>query len=371
MKLFYVVPVKKKIFFSSYEGKQLSCDPKYIFLRLRDRSDGLKLVYEYNDTKHIPEELKGVTVVRHNSFQYFFHLLTAKVIVSNNAISPKIPVRKPQYVINTWHGGGAFKKVGIDIDSKVNGMDIEMLKLTAEQTDLFLASSEGFYEGTGRGSCIPRERVFFVGMPRNDILFTNSDKQAILNKKVRKFYGIDESEKILLYAPTFRGNTRSATGITGDNLNWLEVKNALESRFSGNWRLMFRGHYHSKEALKGIDGIIDASTYPDMQELLIASDALITDYSSVIWDYSLTRKPGFLYCPDIEQYKDERDFYSPIEEWPYLCARSNNELQSCILDYSEDANNVRCDQYIQKMCSYEDGCASEIVSNKLIDFINH
>ena len=371
MRLFYAVPVKKKIFFSSYEGRQFSCNPKYIFLRLKDCSDGFKIVYEYNDTGHIPEELKGVTVVRHNSFQYFFHLLTAKVIVSNNAISPKIPVRRSQYVINTWHGGGAFKKVGIDIDSKVNGMDINMLKLTAEQTDLFLASSEGFYEGTGRGSCIPREKVFFVGMPRNDIFFTNNDKQAALNKKVRDFYRIDETEKILLYAPTFRGKTGAATGIQGEPLNWDMIKKALNCRFTGNWKLMFRGHYHSKESLGGVDDIIDASTYPDMQELLIASDAMITDYSSVIWDYSLTGKPGFLFCSDLDQYKNERDFYSPIEDWPYLYAKSNDGLCNIILEYTEDANSFRCNRYFQKMCSYEDGCASETVSKKLLDLINH
>ena len=248
MKLFYIIPVeKKKVFFSSYEGKQFSCNPKYVFLKLRDCSDRLKIIYEYNDTEHIPEELKGVTIVRHNSHFYFFHMLTSRVIISNNAISPKIPIRKSQFVINTWHGGGAFKKVGIDIDSKVNGMNAEMLKLSARQTSMFLASSKGFYEGTGRGSCIPREIVYFVGMPRNDILLEKPDQQMLINKRVRDFYEINESEKILLYAPTFRGSIRSVTGIKGEDLNWQKTKEALKRRFSGNWRLMYRGHYHSKK----------------------------------------------------------------------------------------------------------------------------
>lgn len=372
MKIFYIVPVtKKKVFISSYEGKQFSCNPKYIFLRLRDINSGLKIVYEYNDAEHIPEELEGVSVVKHNSFHYFLHLLTAKVIISNNAISPKIPVRKSQYVINTWHGGGAFKKVGIDIDSKVNGMDSEMLKLTAEQTNMFLASSKGFYNGTGRGSCIPREKVFFVGMPRNDILFAGADKHIIINNKVRDFYDIGKTEKILLYAPTFRGNTGAAVGIQGELLDWRKTKKALKDRFGGNWRVMFRGHYHSKESLAESDDIIDASAYPDMQELLIASDAMITDYSSVIWDYSLMTKPGFLFCPDFEKYKYERDFYSPIEDWPYLYAKSNNDLCNIILKYEEKANHDRCNRYLVNMCSYEDGSASEKIANKVIDILEH
>lgn len=359
MKLFYVFPIEKnKVFFSSYEGKQFSCNPKYVFLKLQEGGECFKIVYEYNDVKHAPEELEGVTIVRHNSFPYFFHLLTAKVIVSNNAISPKIPVRKSQYVINTWHGGGAFKKVGIDIDSKVNGMNAKLLKLTAKQTSLFLASSEGFYEGTGKGSCIPMDKVHFVGMPRNDLLFANNEQKNILKKKVRDYYGIEKSEKLLLYSPTFRGNTHSSTGIDGEHLDWNETRKALKKRFSGNWRLMFRGHYHSKESFGEIDGIIDASSYPDMQDLIIASDAMITDYSSVIWDYSLTGKPGFLFCPDLNAYVRERDFYSPIESWPYHYSIDNNELRNIILNYDEKDALRRSSNYQKQMKSFEDGSAS-------------
>lgn len=362
MKIFYIFSInRRKVFFSSFEGKQFSCNPKYIFLELKECGNNLQFVYELNIPK-IPKELKNVTVVKHNTWKYFYHLLTSKVVISNNAISPKIPIRRSQYVINTWHGGGAFKKVGIDIDGKVNGMDYEKLKITAKQTSLFLASSEGFYNGTGKGSCIPLEKVLFVGMPRNDILLAEKEKKDEINRKVRNFYKIDAKINVLLYAPTFRGAIGSVESIRGESFEWEKVRHALEQRFPGEWLLVFRGHYHSKENVEDRKDVIDASTYPDMQELLIAADTLITDYSSVIWDFSLTNKPGFLFCPDLETYIDERDFYSPIEIWPYNYACNNKELCDLIYRYDASVNKARCAKYHDKMISYEDGNSSEIVA---------
>ena len=371
MKLFHLVPINgKKIFFSSYEGKQFSCNPKYIFMKLQEITENLMFVYEYNNKDCIPTELENVTVVKHNSIPYFFHMLTSKVIVSNNAISPKIPIRDSQYVINTWHGGGAFKKVGIDIDSNLNGMDREMLELSAKQTNLFFASSEGFYNGTGKSSCIPKEKVYFVGMPRNDIFFADEQQKNFIGKKVLDYYGIDESVNILLYAPTFRGSIGSALDVQSERFEWSKIQSALETRFPGEWRLMFRGHYHSKETLGNIDDMIDASDYPDMQELLVAASALITDYSSVIWDFSLTNKPGFLFCPDLESYMIERDFYTPIEIWPYRYATNSSDLSNIIRDFDFEENKYNCESYQKLLNCFEDGHSTEIVSRIIITAVN-
>ena len=370
MRLFYFFPVKNdKVYFSSYEGKQFSCNPKYVYLKLRHLNEELDYIYEYNDSGNVPIELENATIVKHNSIMYFFHVLTAKVIVSNNAMNPKLPIRHSQYVINTWHGGGAFKRVGIDIDSKVNGLDGKLLKITADQTSLFLASSKGFYEGTGKGSCIPYDKVLFVGMPRNDVLFCNPNEREIINRKVRDYYGISQSDKLLLYAPTFRGGIGFVERIKGEHLKWTEVKRSLGKRFGGEWKLVFRGHYHSTIGIDDVSVLIDASDYPDSQELLIASDAVITDYSSMIWDYSLTEKPGFLFCPDLNNYLNERNFYSPIESWPYHYAENNHDLCDIIEKYSEEDNRNRCTDYHLTMGSYEDGFASlaiaEVVKNHL------
>ena len=290
-------------------------------------------------------------------------------MISNNAISAKIPVRKSQYIINTWHGGGAFKKVGIDIDNKVNGVDREMLKISAKQTSIFLASSEEFYNGTGKGNCIPQEKVCYVGMPRNDILFADNTIKNDINKRVRQYFNIS-TEKILLYAPTFRGEIGSTDNIKGEEFDWDIIKKALSERFPGEWRLMFRGHYHSKNSIIGVDGMIDASSYPDMQELLITSDALITDYSSVIWDYSLMDKPAFLYCPDLDNYKNERDFYTPIENWPYLYATNNSDISKIILNYSHNKTNIRRKKYHEQMHGFENGRATDEIVDVIINIIN-
>lgn len=150
---------------------------------------------------------------------------------------------------------------------------------------------------------------------------------------VRARYKVSKDIGIVMYAPTFRDN-----GIKLD-LDVNELLQSLETRFHKKFILFVRSHLHiAKDIFEGAENqkdVIDVSEYVDMQELLCAADVLITDYSSSMWDYSLTGRPCFIYANDFAQYKKERNFHTPITDWPFPMAERNTELQQLILRLDE------------------------------------
>lgn len=368
LKVLYVFPVdKKKIFFSSYEGAQYSCNPRYLYEYFRAKTgNNLKYVYEYNGAK-LPGELQqGVLVVRHNTFRYFREVMTAGVLVTNSGITAKIPLRKSQLHLNTWHGGGAYKKVGLDTSSDMNGSGSLFIKLSQRQTGAFLTSSRRFTEVMESATGLAPEKFKPFGMPRNDLLFRKPNRKK--DREIRQKYGLDPEEKLVLYAPTYRGRAGYREDTCGNGLDAAMVPDALKKRFGGRWRLLYRGHYFQHTSSES-SGWTDVSDYPDMQELLAVVDVLITDYSSTVWDFSLTDKPGFLFVPDLEVYKKERSFYTPVEEWPYPAAVTNEALCQEILAYDEEGQRKRSRKHQKDFGSYEKGTATEQTAAFLLEHL--
>ena len=109
--------------------------------------------------------------------------------------------------------------------------------------------------------------------------------------------------------------------------------------------------------------------YPDMQDLLKCADVLLTDYSSCMWDFSLMHKPCFLYARDISEYRGERDFYTPIEDWPFPLASNNDELAQVIADFDEDAYHAAVDRHHEELGSTESGTAARQCAERIAAFL--
>lgn len=361
----WVFPVsKRKVLFSSYEGMSYTCNPKYIFEGLHDRcADSIQYVWALNDPHKLPEKSAGsVKAVKYLSPSHIYHFLTAKVIVSNLGIEPIIPKRKSQTFINTWHGGGAYKRVSADMNmfSKSESKYINSMKdIRKKQTDVFLSSCEAFTNVSSKDFAIDKDIFVPTGMPRNDILLDKSKCDEI-RKKVLNSLNIDTTDLVVLYAPTFRGSHRGQMNIDIDVCTDI-VERAFKEKFNRNVTFLYRSHI-SKESSDLKDNfsctkIIDATKYPDMQELLAAADVLITDYSSSIWDFALTLKPGFLYTPDLKKYLEDRGFYYPIEDWQYPYAQTVSELVDCISNYSPEAAIEKIKRHQALLSSFEKGTA--------------
>jgi CDP-glycerol glycerophosphotransferase len=287
-RLFYFIPVvNNRIAFISYFGEQYSCNPKYIYEYLY-KKHGASFQYIWILKKGVkPNNVEHCVVIRPNTIIYYMHILTSRIIISNQPMSSYIPLRKRQIFINTWHGGGAYKKLG-NIYAVSDDIYNKIVKITSKQTSIYISSCKKFTEVTSKDTKVPTSKFLECGLPRNDVFFTNYQK---IHDSIRVKYGILSSQAILLYAPTYRGRPDNAT--FENKLNIESCINALNTRFNTDTVIFFRSH-HAFNIHLGLSNIIDVTSHSDMQELLCACDFLITDYSSCMWDFSLTNKPGFL-----------------------------------------------------------------------------
>lgn len=351
MRIFYIFPVKKnRILFSTSAGIRYACNPKYIFEVLySELGASCEYVWVINDKSLIPKSYR-VICTKYLSIKFIFYSLTARIIINNLGIEPILPKRKSQIFINTWHGGGGYKK------GKPN--EEYLRRLRSKMTNYVISSCRKFSEIASSWSFldIDKSKVLPIGMPRNDIFFQKQRHDEIRNR-IYQMYGIDKNQILVLYAPTYRGTHHEMKGFSGIICR-NDVCNAVKERFGKEAVFLYRAHQETSIA---ISGGIDVSDYSDMQELLVATDILITDYSSSIWDFSFTYRPGFLYTPDLEEYESSTNFYTPINQWQYPYALTMADLCANIRNYDETAAIERIKAHHALLGSYEKGIATEQV----------
>jgi CDP-glycerol glycerophosphotransferase len=321
---------------------------------------GKKIEYIWciDNRKSFPGCFKNIKLVKFHSFLYHYYILTSKVYFGNAGISVYLPIRKEQIVVNTWHGGGAYKKVGIADIKKDKTYTKFALNIATKELTYFISSCTRFSEVMGSDRFVNGKKFLSFGMPRNDIFFSPAKLQEI-KAKVLDDLQINKDICVLLYAPTYRESIDNVVHSAGIDIPMiLEV---LGKRFYKRFVCLYRRHpfFLHKSNIADNQNVIDVSLWPDMQELLCASDVLITDYSSSIWDFSLTGKPCFLYMPDSDEYKTERGFYIPFDKLPFPCGRTNDELAKAILSFDARAYKNAIKEHHEDLGSYEKGNACE------------
>ena len=297
--IFFVFPIKNnRIFFSAYSGRQYSCNPKYISDWIEQNyKDEFEIIWAFNEPDAFSYlKNRNIKCVKFKSIKYLYYLLTSKIVIDNVESWSILPKRTGQYVINTWHGGGAYKGVGLKRKDTSETLDKNMLRKN-ERISIYLSSSKVFSQMTLRESFQYNGKIMECGMPRNDLLIKNDEnKKNIIKEKL----GINKKTGIVIYAPTFRHDLKYKY-----MLDYEKTLNALKNRFGKEWIMLIRTHYYLQSEKIESSRVKNVSDYPDMQELLLISDVLITDYSSSIWDFSLMEKPCFLFMPDYNEYIDE------------------------------------------------------------------
>ena len=368
LKVFYVYPVKdNRILFTSFNEKRYFCNPKYITERiLQEEEQSFELIWA---VKNIQEfsflQKEGITLVEYGTIKWLYCLMTAKIYISNYFNLSYIPFRKNQFVLSTWHGGGAYKKVELAVATRNTFPRRQFTKLRVKNLGMMLSTCRKFSEVMQSAYLIPQEKFFSCGFPRNDHL-VNRDAD-FLYSKIKKHYRLPFETKILLYAPTYRSQERTflRAHLTSGKyeIDYPTLRDALKKHFKGNWCIFFRCHGFIKKKDMGVQDkdFIDVSDYPDMQELLYVADILITDYSSCMWDFSLTYRPCFIFATDIDRYVKDRGLYTLPSEWPFPLARSNEELERNILNFDESDYVKRVKKHHEDLGSYETGHACEKV----------
>lgn len=360
--IFNIYPIKKnRVTFVSYKGAQYSCNPKAVSeYILKNCDDKFEVVWGLDDpSSYDGIKNKNVTVVKHGSMKFYKLLCTSGFIITNVDYLSYVRFRKGQYIIQTWHGGGSYKKVGTQTKN-INYFTAKRRSYFNARTDYFISSSEIFTRDTIKGSFDFKGEILDFGMPRNDLLFKEDSKKAA---DIRKKLGISPDKHILLYAPTYR----QVIKYTDYELDEAKLKAALEKKFGGEWVILYRLHPMLKDTFDATShDVIDVSYYNDMQELLFVSDILITDYSSSMWDFSLTHRPCFLFATDLSSYQNERDFYTDIHSWPFILTENNDELSEKISSFDQESYVSDVLAYHKDSGSFETGSACKKVTELMI-----
>ena len=353
------IPIKKnRVFFESFGGKQFSCNPYYIYKYLSEHYCNLEFVWATRNN-HYFDSTAAIKFVNYNSLSYVYYRMTSNVIICNESIQIYIPYRKAQLLINTWHGGGAYKKCGV-LENGYKSFLFGKIEryLQNKAVSYFISSSKKFTEIMSSSNLIPIEKYLSIGMPRNDVFFNSSEYKKI-NLEVRKLLNITDTTFVILYAPTFRGN--AGDPMFNLSLDIEAIKQACKNRFNKEIIIIFRGHHTFTKHYSESYFDMDLSDYNNMQELLCMSDMLITDYSSTMWDFSFTYKPCFLVVPDLDDYIEQRGFYTNPESWGFPLAKTNNELLKLIsyFDINDFQSSIK--KHHKDLQSYENGHATETV----------
>lgn len=307
-----------------------------------------------------PPEVK--TSIR-KSLELYNELSSAKIIIDNGISMVSLGYQKKpeQILIETWHGSLGIKKFSPDTNK-----DKEWVKKAfkeAAMTD-YIISNSTFEDDIYRSDYWKTTKIWRFGHARNDILF-KKEKWIAIREKVYKTYHIPEECRICLYAPTFRDDH----DFFHYCIDYTLLQKTLEERFGGEWRILTRFHYRVLKKLKSIrlsDNTIDASDFPDIQELMTCVDVGITDYSSWICEFFLTRRPSFIFATDKDTYANtDRELFFPLEELPSPVASDMDALLKNIKEFDENAYICRCNSFLEEKGSVDDGHAAERTVEKI------
>lgn len=365
-KILNCLPIKKdKIVFNNFNGRGYGCNPKYIAKELLRQGSRYELVWLVSDKKvDLP---KGIRPVKIYTKQARIELATAGIIVSNVKNGPYFEKKKRQYYIQTWHGDFALKYIEGETERSLSPEYLAMTKSDSQRIDLVLSGSVPF-SNIVRSSFWYDGEILESGLPRNDIFF---DKDSDIPRQIRKQLDIPRQTKIVLYAPTFRDN-----GASFPFPDFISITNLLEKLTDREWILVVRLHPNDQNRTEEIvfsSKVKDGSPLSDMQELEKVADLLITDYSSIMYDFVLQNKPVILFTPDLDSYRTNCRNLRPLyNELPFVRAVSHLELieKMPILFSRVYQENVES-FFKKKVISFDDGLAAKRVVERIHQVISN
>lgn len=272
-----------------------------------------------------------------------------------------INIRKNGELIQVWHAMGAFKTVGYSRLGKVGGPKYH--SLTHRNYTATIVSSESIRKNYAEAFGIDISKVHALGIPRTDIFF---DKEYIKNKKeeLNKKYPLIKDKKVILFAPTFRGNGQKTAHYDFDLIDFKRLKDELKDEYV----FIIKLHPFIKnidKVPKDDDFFINLTYEREINDLLFITDVLITDYSSVIYENALLNNKVIFYTPDLDEYISNRDFYYDFSKYTYGDVTYNmDELISSIKNPNMD--NLKLNQFKDYFCSSCDGNSTKRFVDKLI-----
>ncbi len=361
------------IVFESFGGKNYSDSPKYIYEYMQKNYPKLNYIWVFNN----PDKnviIGNAEKVKKGSKEYYDAYSKAKFWVSNARLPLYLNKKENQIYIQTWHGTPLKRLAN----------DMKVVRMPGTTTAKY---KKNFYAETSRWDYLvspnrystnifktafwmDEERTWEIGYPRNDILVNRSNDQEYINQ-IKKDLNLHEDKKVIMYAPTWRDDEFVKKGQYLFDLK-INLEN-LQKELGENYVILLRMHYLIANALdlNGYeDFAIDVSNYSDISELYLISDALITDYSSVMFDFGILKRPQYFFAYDIEKYdKGLRGFYMDyMNDLPGEIITDEFKLAEELKNIDEHKKKYKdkIEKFYEKFCSLEKGQSSKFIG----DFIN-
>ncbi|MGY0683485.1 bifunctional glycosyltransferase/CDP-glycerol:glycerophosphate glycerophosphotransferase [Mammaliicoccus sciuri] len=361
------------IIFESFGGKNYSDSPKYIYEYMQKNYPKLNYIWVFkNPDKNV---ITGnAEKVKKGSKEYYAAYSKAKFWVTNARLPLYLNKKENQVYIQTWHGTPLKRLAN----------DMKVVRMPGTTTANY---KKNFYAETSRWDYLVspnrystnifktafwmnEERTWEIGYPRNDVLVNRNNDQEYINQ-IKKDLNLPEGKKVIMYAPTWRDDEFVKKGQYLFDLK-INLEN-LQKELGEDYVILLRMHYLIANALdlNGYeDFAIDVSNYSDISELYLISDALITDYSSVMFDFGILKRPQYFFAYDIEKYdKGLRGFYMDyMNDLPGEIITDEFKLAEELknIDEHKEKYKEKIEKFYDKFCSLEKGQSSKFIG----DYIN-
>lgn len=369
----------KMILFEAFNGKNYTCSPKALYEKMitMDEFQDYTMVWAFVDpTVHEVAPFKNLIIVTTKSNDYYKYCSMAKYWIVNSIMTKGVKKKKNQIYVQCWHGT-PLKRLRYDIE--LNGASLntveEIRKRNDEDAinfDYFISPSkyctEKFTSAFNLKNLGKKDIIIEKGYPRNDFLFNKSKKDI---DDIKKKLHLPKDKKIIFYLPTFRDNQH--TSGVGYTYNLAIDFDRLMKRFSNKYVILFSSHYfvsNSIDLSKYKDFVFDVAHYDEINELYLVSDIIMTDYSSVFFDFANLKRPMIFYMYDLDEYKNSlRDFYISLDELPGPIAKNQDELEYILENLESEKNkyNEKYEKFNKKFNYLDDGDASYRVIKEIFN----
>jgi CDP-glycerol glycerophosphotransferase len=359
-------PLKDAVIYTSFHGRQYSDSPRAIHEELVRRGTPLEHLWVVQDGQcEVPP---SATVVRDGSREHHDALATARYVVTNDHFPDWFARRPDQLCLQTWHGA-PLKRLGFDVTARrsqgnrFTRWDQQVLNWQ------YVLSPNRFSTPILKRAYAVEGEMLETGYPRDDVL-AGADRDA-RTQELRRKLGIPDGKRTVLYAPTYRDHVFDARGRYRLDLH-LDLER-LRAAVGEDTVILFRKHHYIVDPVPtDTHGFVrDVSRYPDGTELMLAADVLVTDYSSMMFDYANTGRPMLFFTYDLDAYADEiRGFYVDFTEIvPGPLLRTTEDVAEALRDIDgvQAAHAQRYDQFARRFCELDDGQASARVVDRLFE----
>ncbi len=360
----YLPQQENKVFFESFLGQSYSDNPKALYEEL-SKSGTYKSVWGMKKKTSIPG---NAIQVKRLGIKYLYHLATAKYIIVNSRMPKEFKKSESQILVQTWHGT-PLKKLGHDIKEFTMPNQTAETYLSEFDEDVakwdYLLSPNAYSTSKFKSAFQFEGEIIESGYPRNDALI-NSNKQTI--SLLKQKHGIDSLDRVLLYTPTYRDNSYDDSN---SYIQAIKLDLELMAKRLGDWKIILRVHYLIAQNIDiDLPNVIIPKQSVDINELILISDCLITDYSSVMFDYANVNKPIIFYAYDIDEYaKETRGFYQEYQKM--ICGeniKDTNDLIKILKNFTNYRQRYSEQRklFSETYCALDDGKVSEKVIRKIM-----